>query len=209
MKIIFIRHGQTKGNEEKRYIGRTDESLSQKGIEEIKNRLYPDVDTVLVSPMKRCVETAKIIYPDSKYIICNDFRECDFGIFEGKNYDELKNDSDYQKWIDSMGTMAIPQGESHEQFKTRCCNEFESIVKAFQGTAALIVHGGTIMAVLEKYAVPRSGFYSYQVKTVATLQDRFWQSMEGCRYEQRREEQRIQPRSNYGYGCDFSCRLWC
>ena len=49
-----------------------------------------------------------------------------------------------------MGTMAIPQGESHEQFKTRCCNEFESIVKAFQGTAALIVHGGTIMAVLEK-----------------------------------------------------------
>ena len=98
MKIIFIRHGQTKGNEEKRYIGRTDESLSQKGIEEIKNRLYPDVDTVLVSPMKRCVETAKIIYPDSKYIICNDFRECDFGIFEGKNYDELKNDSDYQKW---------------------------------------------------------------------------------------------------------------
>lgn len=36
MKIIFIRHGQTKGNEEKRYIGRTDESLSQKGIEEIK-----------------------------------------------------------------------------------------------------------------------------------------------------------------------------
>lgn len=52
MKIIFIRHGQTKGNEEKRYIGRTDESLSQKGIEEIKNRLYPDADTVLVSPMK-------------------------------------------------------------------------------------------------------------------------------------------------------------
>lgn len=136
----------------------------KKGIEEIKNRLYPDADTVWVSPMKRCVETAKIIYPDSKYIICNDFRECDFGIFEGKNYDELKNDSDYQKWIDSMGTMAIPQGESHEQFKTRCCNEFESIVKAFQGTAALIVHGGTIMAVLEKYAVPRPGFYSYQVK---------------------------------------------
>ena len=67
MKIIFIRHGQTKGNEEKRYIGRTDESLSQKGIEEIKNRLYPDADTVWVSPMKRCVETAKIIYPDSKY----------------------------------------------------------------------------------------------------------------------------------------------
>ena len=45
MKIIFIRHGQTKGNEEKRYIGRTDELLSQKGIEEIKNRLRSEEHT--------------------------------------------------------------------------------------------------------------------------------------------------------------------
>lgn len=164
MKIIFIRHGQTKGNEEKRYIGKTDESLSQKGIEEIKKHLYPNADIIYVSPMKRCIETAKIIYPNSKYIICSDFRECDFGIFEGKNYDELKNKPDYQKWLDSMGTMQIPQGESHEQFKTRCCNEFKGIVKTLNDTAALIVHGGTIMAILEKYAVPKSDFYSYQVK---------------------------------------------
>ncbi len=68
-----------KAMKKKRYIGRTDESLSQKGIEEIKNRLYPGVDTVLVSPMKKmCRDCKKIIYPDSKYIICNDFRECDF-----------------------------------------------------------------------------------------------------------------------------------
>lgn len=167
MKIIFIRHGQTKGNEEKRYIGKIDESLSQKGIEEIKKRLYPNADIVFVSPMKRCIETAKIIYPSSKYIICSDFRECDFGSFEGKNYDELKNNPDYQNWIDSMGTMPIPKGESHEQFKIRCCNEFEGIVKTFQSTAALIVHGGTIMAILEKYAVPKSDFYSYQVNNGA------------------------------------------
>lgn len=164
MKIIFIRHGLTKGNEEKRYIGSTEESLSVKGIEEIKNRSYPDTDAVFVSPMRRCIETAKIIYPNIKYIICNDFRECDFGIFEGKNYNELKNNSVYQKWIDSMGTMPIPGGESHEQFKTRCCKEFSNIAGSLHKTAALVVHGGTIMAVLEKYAYPKYGFYSYQVK---------------------------------------------
>lgn len=164
MKIIFIRHGLTKGNEEKRYIGRTDESLSVKGIEEIKKRIYPQTEYIFASPMKRCIETAKIIYPNSKYIICSDLRECDFGIFERKSYDELKNDPDYQQWLDSMGTLTIPSGESHEQFKTRCCNEFESIVKTLHGTAALIVHGGTIMAILEKYAVPKSDFYFYQVK---------------------------------------------
>lgn len=164
MKIIFIRHGLTKGNEEKRYIGITDQSLSEKGRTEIKKRHYPKADFVFVSPMKRCVETAEIIYPDKKYIICDDFRELDFGIFEGKNYNELKNDPDYQKWIDSMGTMEIPDGESQEQFKRRCIASFENSVKGLNGTAAFVIHGGTIMSIMEKYAVPKSGFYSYQVK---------------------------------------------
>ena len=168
MELILIRHLKTPGNEKRQYIGSTEEDLSEQEVLNFKQKYkidsYPQVQQVIVSPMKRCIQTAELIYPEVQIQQESLLKECDFGIFEGKNYDELKNDSDYQKWIDSMGTMAIPQGESHEQFKTRCCNEFESIVKAFQGTAALIVHGGSIMAVLEKYAVPRSGFYSYQVK---------------------------------------------
>ncbi|MBP3761767.1 MAG: histidine phosphatase family protein, partial [Ruminococcus sp.] len=89
MKINFIRHGMTAGNEMKKYIGTTDEELSEKGISIIKSIQYPDCDTLIVSPMKRCIQTAKIIYPDKNYIICEDFRECDFGDFEGKNYIEL------------------------------------------------------------------------------------------------------------------------
>ena len=168
MKIIFIRHGQTKGNEEKRYIGRTDESLSQKGIEEIKNRLYPDVDTVLVSPMKRCVETAKIIYPDSKYIICNDFRECDFGIFEGKTYEELKDREEYQAWLDSGGTIAFPEGEEQKEFRSRCVRgmlcQVDRLCKENVESAAFVVHGGTIMAVLEQLAEDQKDFYHWQVE---------------------------------------------
>ena len=168
MKIIFIRHGQTKGNEEQRYIGRTDESLSQKGIEEIKNRLYPDVDTVLVSPMKRCVETAKIIYPDSKYIICNDFRECDFGIFEGKTYEELKDREEYQAWLDSGGTIAFPEGEEQKEFRSRCVRgmlcQVDRLCKENVESAAFVVHGGTIMAVLEQLAEDQKDFYHWQVE---------------------------------------------
>ena len=168
MKIIFIRHGQTKGNEEKRYIGRTDESLSQKGIEEIKNRLYPDVDTVLVSPMKRCVETAKIIYPDSKYIICNDFRECDFGIFECKTYEDLKDRAEYQAWLDSGGTIAFPEGEEQKEFRLRCVRgmlcQVDRLCKENVESAAFVVHGGTIMAVLEQLAEDQKDFYHWQVE---------------------------------------------
>lgn len=31
MKLLLIRHGMTKGNEKKRYIGITDEELSEQG----------------------------------------------------------------------------------------------------------------------------------------------------------------------------------
>ena len=37
MKAILIRHGKTKGNAEQRYIGTTDECLTNEGIEEILN----------------------------------------------------------------------------------------------------------------------------------------------------------------------------
>lgn len=166
MKIIFIRHGKTSGNLEKRYIGRTDESLCKEGKNEIVSMSYPDVEIVICSPMKRCLETAKLIYPDKEIKIYNDLRECDFGRFEGKNYIELADDIDYQHWIDSSGKLPFPNGESHENFVTRCNHAFEKAVLDFQNNndIAFVVHGGTIMAILEKYVFPKKSFYDYQVK---------------------------------------------
>ena len=90
MKIVLIRHGATAGNIKKRYIGITDEDLCASGIESIHNNIkagyYQEVQAVYVSPMKRCRQTAKLIYPEYKQHIVPDFRECDFGIFEGKNF---------------------------------------------------------------------------------------------------------------------------
>lgn len=165
MKIIFIRHGKTAGNLEKRYIGRTDELLCEEGISELESIKYPDCDEVLASPMKRCLQTSKLIYPDKKITVCNDFSECDFGDFEGKNYRELTDSADYQKWIDSGGTAPFPNGETPSDFKKRCIAEFEKAVAEFDKNTvlALVVHGGTIMSVLEKYAYPKGGYYDFQV----------------------------------------------
>lgn len=165
MKIIFIRHGKTAGNLEKRYIGRTDEPICEEGISELESIKYSDCDEVLASPMKRCLQTAKLIYPDKKITVCNDFRECDFGDFEGKNYRELTGNLDYQHWIDSGGTAAFPNGETPSDFKKRCIAEFEKAVAEFDENTVLVlvVHGGTIMSVFEKYAYPKGGYYDFQV----------------------------------------------
>lgn len=155
-KVIFIRHGATAGNLEKRYIGRTDESIIS-----TTDKSYPDADVIYVSPMKRFIETAELIYPDRSYIIVDDLRECDFGKFEGKNYIDLNGDSDYQAWIDSNGTLPFPGGEAHDGFKKRCIEAFKSV--ELQNTNAFIVHGGTIMAILEHYSDPPSTFYDWHI----------------------------------------------
>ena len=40
MKIVMIRHLKTPGNEKRQYIGRTDESLSERAVQQFKKQLY-------------------------------------------------------------------------------------------------------------------------------------------------------------------------
>ncbi len=165
MKIIFIRHGKTTGNLEKRYIGRTDETLCSKGENELLNHKYPDCEVVITSGMKRCIQTAEIVYPNKKIISLNQLNECDFGDFECKNYQDLSENPDYQNWLDSSGSMTFPNGENPDKFKQRCISAFEEIIKKHEKSKniAFVVHGGTIMSILEKYAVPKRKYYDYQV----------------------------------------------
>lgn len=165
MKIYLIRHGKTAGNLERRYIGVTDEPLCPEGIDELRGRQYPDCELVIASPMKRCVETARLIYPNKELFICDELAECDFGDFEGKNYIELSGNADYQRWVDNGGVSAFPNGESPDDFKARCVCGFDEMVRRYseRGSIAFVVHGGTIMAIMERYGEIGSKFYDYQI----------------------------------------------
>lgn len=163
MRVIFIRHGKTKGNIEGRYIGTTDEPLSEVGISEIKSIKYPHADRIISSPMKRCIQSAQLIYNTNNIELFDNLRECDFGDFENKNYNELKNNTYYKLWLESGGKIPFPNGEDHKEFCLRCCKCFESIIKNNTcESIAFVVHGGTIMAVLEKYE--GGSFYDRQIK---------------------------------------------
>lgn len=166
MRWILIRHGMTAGNLEGRYIGcRTDESLCPDGINALMQRAVPPAKHVFVSPMKRCLETAAILYPGIAVEIVPAFRECDFGTFENKNHAELNGRADYQAWIDSDGELPFPGGESRKEFSARCRDAFQKLCKKeIKEDCALIIHGGTIMSIMETFAQPPAGYYDYQVK---------------------------------------------
>jgi len=168
MQVILIRHSKTAGNLLGRYIGTTDESLCPEGIALLSDKEYPSAEALYVSPMKRCIETGKLIYPNLFPFEETLLRECDFGEFENKNYRELDGNPRYQAWVDSGGTLPFPGGESREDFKKRCEEGFCNVIKdAFDKhlqTVAIIAHGGTLMSILEAYAFPERPFYDWQVK---------------------------------------------
>ena len=173
MEIYLIRHGKTPGNEEKRYIGRTDETLSEQGILQLREKAYPAIDFLYASPMRRTLRTCELLYPHMEIHEIPELSEIDFGEFEGKNYRELSGDTRYQAWIDSGGTIPFPGGESRESFIARCCLGFRQMLddlrqhvqtdgmKEENIRAAAIVHGGTIMAILSEYF--GGDYFDYQV----------------------------------------------
>ena len=168
IKIYLIRHGQTPGNKLSRYIGTTDEPLSEEGRAFLEKLDYPMPDTLCVSPLLRCVETAGILFPEKEMHIIEELSECDFGEFENKNYKELSGNENYQKWIDSNGTLPFPGGESRENFKRRSLKGFQKAVaqciREEVNTAALVIHGGTIMNIMEEYGDRQRTFYEWHVK---------------------------------------------
>lgn len=172
MELILIRHLKTPGNEKRQYIGSTDEALSEQEVQNFvqkqKRENYPSVQQVIASPMKRCIQTAELIYPKNQITQEELLKECDFGIFEGKTYEELKDKAEYQAWLNSGGTIAFPEGEEQKEFRSRCVRgmlcQVDRLCKENVESAAFVVHGGTIMAVLEQLAEDQKDFYHWQVE---------------------------------------------
>lgn len=165
--MVFIRHGATKGNTEKRYIGSTDEPLCDLGIAQslsLRQYSFPS-EYIFVSPMKRARQTAEIIFPHCKYTVEDDFKETDFGIFEGKNATELSEDKDYIAWVSSMCTLPIPKGEDITEFKKRCTEAFSKTAKNIPdgSGACFVLHGGVIMAIMEEFSKDKADFYDYHI----------------------------------------------
>jgi len=163
MRIWLIRHFRTQGNLERRYIGRTDEPIlpGQTG------NILCCPEKIITSPMLRCRQTARLLFQKEPDLICENFREKDFGRFEGKNYEELKDDPGYQRWLDSNGTIPFPEGEGQEAFFERTRLGFEQMMEHLMDLqcreAAFVVHGGTIMAVLSAFSQTGGEFYDWQV----------------------------------------------
>ncbi len=178
--LLFIRHGATEGNLQRRYIGRTDEPLCDAGVVQVLalRESVPPVDRLFVSPMLRTRQTAELLFPHVPARLLHELREMDFGDFEGRNADELGDDPAYRAWVDAGCTAPVPGGEDVTAFKRRCTAAFIDAMGTVPegGCAAFVTHGGCIMAVLEALADPPRNFYEWHIGNGQALR---------CVYEER------------------------
>ncbi len=162
-RLYLIRHGITSGNLEGKYIGTTDLPLCEEGVDAISSLValdvYPQVQKVYSSPLKRCLETADIIYPERLLKRIDGIAEMDFGEYEGKTHEQLSADKDYIEWLKGGYEAAAPGGESFGHFTIRCLDGLEEIFKDMMAnevtSAAVITHSGVIMNLLSGYGLPK------------------------------------------------------
>ena len=164
MLIYLLRHGLTAYNAEKRYQGQRDIPLCPAGRAQLQQAdLRPE--TVYITPLCRTRQTAEVLFPGARLVEVKDLQEMCFGSFEGKNYVEMEHDADYQAWVQANCESKCPDGERKDDFSNRICNAFSALVdKALADGEELLVilaHGGTQMAAMERYALPKRGYYAW------------------------------------------------
>lgn len=164
MNIYLLRHGETAYNAGGKYLGNTDLPLTSRGRQALTRADFT-VETVYVSPLRRTAETAEILFPGAKQIVVPDFREMDFGVFEGRSWKDMEGFPAYRAWVDGGCAGQIPGGESRTRFSRRVCAAFEEVVAreaaAGKEALAIVAHGGTQMAVLERFALPHRDYFAW------------------------------------------------
>jgi alpha-ribazole phosphatase len=163
--ITLLRHGLTEANERREYLGWTDSPLSERGrvdIQQIKGR-FSDYEILISSDLQRCVDTAKLLFPKALVQTHSAFREMNWGRFEGKTYEQLKEDASYQKWLENpMGT-PVPEGESYPLFSERVESGWQRLLNEQFENMAIITHGGVIRELLVRYAPEEKLFWDWDI----------------------------------------------
>ena len=161
MSIYFLRHGESKSNEQNRFAGRFDSPLTELGRSQAHRAakemklLGIQIDELHVSPLTRARETAEITLQDlgitsSVTIIqSEELIERDFGALSEQNKSLIKKaygHSLYEKMF-HRADGAAPRGESFKEMYDRTCDYYYNVLLPSSQS------GKTILVVAHKYII--------------------------------------------------------
>ncbi len=155
MNLYFVRHGETELNKSKFYYGKMDVSITQRGIVQAKevSQILKNINfnKVYVSEMKRTEQTAKFILDNRTCSMIKDSRinERNFGAFEGKSYDKIKEifPEKWRLWCEDWKNTVPPEGESYVQFYSKVKDFMDDILKLKDDNVLIVTHSGVIRSI--------------------------------------------------------------
>lgn len=118
-------------------------------------------EQVYVSPLVRARETATILFPAAEQIVVPDFREMDFGVFEGRTAGEMADDPAYRTWVAGGCAGRCPGGENLAEFSDRVWTAFAKLLETKPERLVIVAHGGVQMTILDRYARPHRDYFDW------------------------------------------------
>ena len=167
MKIFVARHGQTVWNAQNKVCGITNVELTEKGIEQAKKLAETvqnySIDIILSSPLKRAVETSKIVAAKNNIPMQIEelLIEQDYGIYEGvdrKNESFLANKRNF--------AYRYPEGESMMQVAYRIYGLIEKLKEQYKGKNILMISHGGVCRIIRTYFCDMTNdeFFNYTLE---------------------------------------------
>ncbi|CAB5018116.1 MAG: histidine phosphatase family protein [Actinobacteria bacterium] len=139
-EVVLVRHGETEWSLSGRHTGSTDIPLTDKGRKQAQSLLDPlkkwDFSLVLVSPLARAQETARLAGIDGKAITEENLREWNYGEYEGRTTANIRKE--IPNW--TIFTGKVFGGETADEVGARADKVIER-VDATDGAVALVAHG--------------------------------------------------------------------
>ncbi len=154
LHLTLVCHASTVWSEEGRYQGWSDPELSEQGVAEateLRERLAGEEwDQIVTSDLTRCVDTARIAYPEAELELEPDWREMNFGEWEGLTYEECfeRDGTRFRSWITHPAASAPPGGEAFGDFWIRVDRAMKALPS--DGHVLVITHSGTIRVALSR-----------------------------------------------------------
>jgi ribonuclease H / adenosylcobalamin/alpha-ribazole phosphatase len=157
LRLLLVRHGETALTAQRRYSGRGDIPLSERGLAQaraVARRLAGigrPIDVVVTSPLERCVGTAEIVSAGGAPIVVDDdLVECDFGEWEGLTFADARArwPDEMTRWLASTA-VAPPGGEALQQVAERVERAAARIRTGYPtGTVVVVSHVSPIKLML-------------------------------------------------------------
>ena len=154
-RLVLVRHGETVGESSIRFHGRTDVPLSRLGCRQavVVSRLIPGVgyDAVISSPLRRAWKTALLAVPNRWVRLEPNFREIDFGRWEGLTKPEIAalDPELHDDWQRHTPDFDFPEGERRDLFRARVQRGLDRLLESGVGSAIVIAHKGVVRTLVE------------------------------------------------------------